>query len=126
MLALAPVKLRALLPSWRFFDRASDSPQLFVERAAEWIAIGPAPRTWTSWAFAPRGNLALAYHAVVEQLIAEVDELDPSIPDDDPRITGLVAYALVTNIARAHVPPGARFRWRIAVGDEFLVSTELS
>lgn len=108
---LLGVSLRALLPSWRFFDRPTPSPQLLVQRGDAWVQLGPPPRRWYSWAFAPAHNLWLAQHALVEQLIAAIADIDARIPDDDPRITGLPAYALVANVARAH---GAT-RWRIQV-----------
>ncbi|MEO7733358.1 MAG: hypothetical protein ABIY55_20520, partial [Kofleriaceae bacterium] len=125
-------RLRALLPSWRFFDRAVASPALWIrlagdgDRDAAWQPIAPPARPWTRWAFAPAGNLALAYHAIVEQLVAELGELeleatgdaDPTAPlaaEADPQVVGLVSYELVTRVARAHVPPGHRFQWKITV-----------
>jgi hypothetical protein len=122
-------RLRALLPSWRFFDRAVAPPQLWVRLAedAAWLPIAPPARSWTRWAFAPLANLALAYHAIVEQLVAELGELeleleagaDPAAPlaaETDPQVVGLVSYELVTRVARTHVQPaGRRFQWKITV-----------
>ena len=93
------MKLRALLPSWRFFDRAVESPQLWIRIGDDWTAMPVPPRRWWSWAFAPAGNLALAYQSTVEQLVAQVDELDESTDHDDPKIVGLVEYELVAAIA---------------------------
>lgn len=124
-------RLRALLPSWRFFDRATMPPRLYVRAVgSEWRPIAaPARRAW-SWAFSPRGNLALAEQSTVEHLVAEVDELDPSLAHDAPAITGLVSYELVARIARAHAPAG-RWQWKIVVDREgeisdYLVSSELA
>lgn len=123
-------RLRVLVPAWRLFDRATASPRLFVRSAARddalggWTAIDAAPRRWASWAFAPAGNLALAYHSVVEQLVAALGELGEASSDTDPAVTGLVEYELVTAIARAHVPAalrdqaGARFQWKVTVPDD--------
>jgi hypothetical protein len=146
-------RLRALFPSWRFFDRAVASPQLLVRRIeagtpGAWMAIAALARRGapaadarrdgdvdrhgsrrepgaSRWAFAPASNLALAYHAVVEQLVAELAELElagdaasegtPLAIEMDPQVTGLVAYELVTRIARAHVAPGAQFQWKVIV-----------
>ena len=105
------MSLRALLPSWRFFDRPTPSPQLLVRRGDAWVQLGPPPRRWYSWAFAPAHNLWLAQHALVEQLIAAIADVDPSIADDDPRITSRPEYALVANVARAHDAT----HWRIQV-----------
>ncbi|MBC7976308.1 MAG: hypothetical protein H7138_15155 [Myxococcales bacterium] len=154
-------RLRALFPSWRFFDRAVLSPRLLVrivdgEVARPWIAVDggvavdagdkvaashevaasdahlvmPCAATpgWLRWAFAPADNLALAYHAVVVQLVAELGELElagDDLPEDaplaietDPQVTKRVAYELVTRVARAHVAAGARFQWKIVVPGE--------
>lgn len=125
-------RLRALWPSWRFFDRAVASPVLWIrlagdgDRDAAWRPIARPARPWTRWAFAPAGNLALAYQAIVEQLVAELGELelegasaaDPAAPlavETDAQVVGLVSYELVTRVARAYVPPGRRFQWKITV-----------
>ncbi len=120
-------RLRVLLPAWRFFDRPTSAPVLAVRAGGgPWIGIGAAARGPLSWAIAPAGNLALAYHGVVEQLVAEVSELDAALAHDAPVIVALVSYELVTRIAREHVPAGAAWQWRIQVDDEdFLVSPEL-
>jgi hypothetical protein len=139
-------RLRVLVPAWRLFDRATASPRLFVRSAAPhhalsgWTAIHAAPRGWASWAFAPAGNLALAYHSVVEQLVAALGELGEVSSDTAPAVTGLVEYDLVSAIARAHIPAalrdqaGARFQWKVMVPDDsgdgdavdYLVSPELA
>jgi hypothetical protein len=122
-------RFRVLLPSWRFFDRAVASPQLYVaEVGCAWLPLDAPPRHWFTWAFAPAANLVLAYRAVVDQLVAEISALDPETPDDDPAITGAVTYELVTRIARTRVVPGTRFRWKIATPDDpdFVQSAELT
>jgi hypothetical protein len=121
-------RFRVLFPSWRFFDRAVASPQLFVASAGgDWQALVAPPRRWFGWAFAPGGNLALAYQAVVDQLVAEIGELDPETPDDAPAIVESALYELVTRIARERAA-GAPFRWKIATPDDpdFIASPELS
>ncbi|MEO8553830.1 MAG: hypothetical protein ABI678_27845, partial [Kofleriaceae bacterium] len=73
-------RLRALVPSWRLFDRPVLPPELHVRAlGGAWTVVGAAPRRWYSWAIAPAGNLRLAYHASVDHLVAEVDELDPAL-----------------------------------------------
>lgn len=117
---------RALVPSWRFFDRATTSPQLLVQIGDQpWRPACSAPRrhVW-SWAFAPAGNLALAYQSTVDHLVAEVDELDESTDHDDPKITGLVDYELVVRIVREQVPSGATWNWKIVRdGEDYLLGT---
>ncbi|CAN5692136.1 hypothetical protein BH11MYX1_BH11MYX1_25520 [soil metagenome] len=135
---LAIQRLRALLPSWRFFDRATASPQLLVRSAVTatelgvWQPVTTPRRGPLGWAFAPASNLALAYHATVEQLVAEVDELDPSTEHDSPAITGLVTYELVVAVARESMTlaRGTRWQWKVIVFDgtewtDYVVSREL-
>jgi len=131
----ALARLRALFPAWRFFDRAVESPRLWLRvDGGAWHALEAPPRSWlVGWAFAPASNLALAYHAVIEQLVAELGELALEDATDDPVVTepevvGLVSYELVTRIARAHVPAGARFAWKIVVPGpiDYLQSPELT
>ena len=114
--------VRALLPSWRFFDRAVASPQLFVRIAdGEWRAFDPGPRPSLTPLFAPSANLHLAYASIVERFVQELGELDleGTPPADgierDPRVLQLVSYELVTRIARTVVPPATSFQWKIVV-----------
>jgi hypothetical protein len=146
-------RLRALVPAWRFFDRVRPSPYLLIRWAdpgaalGAWSPIHGGPREAMRWAFAPRANLWLAHHAAIEQLVAELADVevpdrepaaDPEAADTDPAIVDRVSYQLVSRIARSHVPaalrdrPGARFQWKLTVpGDppdqaESLVSVELA
>lgn len=125
-------RLRVLFPAWRFFDRATASPQLYIRHAdatgqlGAWRAVTAPAATPMRWAFAPRANVALAEQAAVEQLVAELGELD--IEDDadaarDPRIIERVSYQIVGRIARAHAPTTAAHQWKIVVLDEdYIVS----
>lgn len=94
-----------------------------------WQPLPVPRRRWWSWAFAPAGNLALAYQATVEQLVAQIDELDDSTDHDDPKITGLVGWALVNEIVREGAREGARdreLRWKIVRdGADYLLGPEI-
>ncbi|MFN0248495.1 MAG: hypothetical protein ACKV2T_16500 [Kofleriaceae bacterium] len=124
--------LRALLPSWRFFDRAAPSPQLFVRVAGgAWTPFAGGSRPAFSPLFAPSANLHLAYTSVVEQLVAELGDLDldGDAPADglerDPRVTELVGYELVARIAETQVTAGESYQWKIVVaGDDYIASPE--
>jgi hypothetical protein len=116
----ALARLRVLLPAWRFFDRATRSPRLLVRSVSgEWRGLDEiaGPRQARSGLFAPQANMFLAYQAAVDQLVAELGELDLDESDDvverDPRITGLVSYRLVARIAAEHAD-GAH-EWKIIV-----------
>lgn len=108
--------VRALVPSWRFFDRPSPTPSLWVRKAGtpDWVAMTPPPRTPWRWLFAPASNLHLAYQSAVERLVARVDELDPATDHDAPIITSLVEYAVVQALA-IELGAGA---WKIVREDE--------
>jgi hypothetical protein len=133
-------RLRALLPSWRFFDRVTAPPALLIRIAAPDGELGAwHPAAFARepvalrWLIAPRHNLALAYHAVVERLVLELGELDLAETDEavdqrsglierDPAVTGLVSYQLVARIA-AEAARGASHQWKITVGgDDYLVA----
>ena len=143
------VRLRSLLPAWRFFDRVAPVPSLWIRWAAPGGGFGPwsvsddGPRGVLSWAFAPEANLVLAYHVAVEQLVAEIAELELAAPagpgeiETDPAIVGRASYEVVSRIARRYAPaavrarPGARLQWKLVVPGrdeppETLVSLELA
>jgi hypothetical protein len=140
-------RFRALVPAWRFFDRAQPSPYLLIRWAAPssgfgpWATIDDGPRGRASWLFAPEANLHLACQSAIEQLVAELGELDladpvgPDVAETDPAIVERVSYALVSRIARARLPaalrdqPGARLQWKLVApsdDDDSLVSVELA
>lgn len=121
------MRLRALLPSWRFFDRAVAAPALLVRIAdGPWQPLPVPPRRFWCWAFAPAGNLALAYQSAVEQLVAQIDELDDSTDHDDPKITSLVGWALVNDIARGAARDVPRLQWKIVRdGEDYLLGPEI-
>jgi hypothetical protein len=120
---LTPV--RALFPSWRFFDRAVLSPRLYVrvggsaDQLSAWTPVEIGPRSAAAFAFAPAANLALAYQSSIDRLVVELGEIDleDSAGDieTDPRVTELVSYRLVDRIARAHAPRAALVQWKLVV-----------
>jgi hypothetical protein len=119
----ALARLRVLLPAWRFFDRATRSPRLLIRSAGgEWRGLDEiaGPRPPRSALFAPHANMFLAYQAAVDQLVAELGELDlddasesSDVVERDPRITGLVSYRLVARIAAEYA--NGNHEWKIVV-----------
>lgn len=127
------MKLRVLLPSWRFFDRAVRSPRLWLRcDDGPWREVAAPVATPWRWAFAPASNLALAEQSAVDQLVAYVEELeaaDDDIADDAPAIVDSVGYRLVDAIARSHAGAAGRFQWKIVAPDgdtviDFLTAPE--
>ncbi len=120
---LTPV--RALFPSWRFFDRATLSPRLYVrvgcspDRLSAWAPVEIGPRPAAAFVFAPAANLALAYQSSIDRLVVELGDIEiddsGSAVETDPRVTELVSYRLVGRIARALAPRAAFVQWKIVV-----------
>lgn len=114
-------RLRVLLPSWRFFDRAVRSPRLWLRRDdGPWLEVAaPRPTPWR-WAFAPASNLALAEQSSVEHLVAHIEELEAAedeIADDASAIIESIPYRLVDAIAREHAHGATRYQWKIVAPD---------
>lgn len=118
--------LRAVIPSWRFFDEVAPLPRLAFRAALPGADLGafqplsvlevaPGPHPLL---LAPLGNLRLAYHALLEQLVADLADLE--VPDGE-QAERLVSYELVTQLVRTHLPaplattPGARFQLKVAL-----------
>lgn len=118
---LAP--LRALIPSWRFFDDAGPVLALRVRSGPEaeprpWHDVTPsAPRRWYSLFFAPEANARLALVSLVERAVDEDD-------------SG-VALELVERACRAALPVDgdAHFQFEIrdlAEDEPYVLSAWLS
>lgn len=118
------IVLRALVPSYRFFDRAVNTPRLWVRIAQHegafgaWrVALTPARRPWSLLWHNPDVNLGLAYIGLCERLLDELNEL----PNDDANaVEQLVSYRLVAHLAEralTDVPAGARFQFKLTRTD---------
>jgi hypothetical protein len=113
--ALRP--LRCLFPSWRFFDTIETT---YVAHAREVPAHGeagpwrpllpPPPRGPLSFFYAPHANLLLACHAIVDQLVDELEEAGELTVDE---VEALVSFELLRNAARIVGPAWARCQLRV-------------
>jgi hypothetical protein len=115
--------LRALFPSWRFFEDVGDVLLLELRFGPSDEALGP----WQPALPCPRRRLAmllvgsdvnfgLACGSLLQQLGAELGELDPAHPE---RLTATAPYQLVHDLVRfclrrRGVAPGSRYQWRLA------------
>lgn len=129
---------RALLPSWRFFDRAGDVVHLSYRimddqgQPGEWLRHPrPPPRPWKALVHNPEGNLFLASQATVDRL---ADELS-AFAEDPSRLSQTVSYRVVEEmvrfeIRRTGVPSGRVFQFKLGVArgenpaDDLLLSTD--
>jgi hypothetical protein len=119
--ARALASLRCFFPSWRFFEEIEPGPTLHYCVAApnedfgDWQqALVPKSRGPTALVLNAQGNLALAYHSLVEQLWNDLEEAADAPPST------LIGYALVTALVQSVVlapaerSPGTRFRFRLS------------
>jgi hypothetical protein len=66
---------KALFPSWKFFDESADTPVLLFRlvNEEEWRICVPHPQKhWYHLFYNPEGNLYLAYHSHIQQLLGEL------------------------------------------------------
>lgn len=73
--------MRALFPSWRFFDQLEHVPKIFFRFSTEEGQYTPwqqlqlrTPRKFSALFFNPIGNLNFAFHSLTEQLISDVND----------------------------------------------------
>lgn len=116
--------IRALFPTWRFFDRLEQVPKAFVRvRSGQgefgaWNALrSPRRRGWTSLFLNPDGNLEFAFNSLTELLVAEANE------SADPEDTGdsvscqLMVRAVRDRLACGLLPGGDEFQFKISILD---------
>ena len=71
---------KMIFPSWKFFDESADTPVLLYRdlRSETWIILFPPPKTsWKQILFNPKGNLYLAMHSHIQQVLDDLNHLDP-------------------------------------------------
>lgn len=103
--------LKALLPSWKFFDQFKWAPELQYKVAysdgefSEWRPCLKKPiRTPASLFLNAEGNLYHACNTAIERLIQETQEKDPA------QIEQSVSYGIVRNIVRSRIQSDQGFR----------------
>jgi hypothetical protein len=111
--------VRALFPSWRFFDRPGDEPALFyrIREGADWSdwkdGFPPSHgRGLLALFHNPEGTLRLALHNLLELSLSDVDESNSAAD-----FAGCPSYELLANWVRWRDSAGA------ALGFEFKIST---
>jgi len=95
--------LRALLPSWRFFE-APEGYVLLLARAVSssteepfMPALPVAARGVSGWLFSARGNLRTACHDLVDALVSDLAEREATPIQQAEQ---LVSYRLVQNMVQ--------------------------
>lgn len=113
---------RALLPSWRFFE-APDVSYLLLARtydeppdernATPFIpVIRPRPHGAATCLFAPVGNLVLACHGLVEQLLQELSEREAFPFDQAEQLT---SYKRVQHMVGYFLPQAKHYQIKVVV-----------
>jgi hypothetical protein len=114
--------LRAFVPSWRFFEDVGDALTLEMRVGADEATLGPWQPAWAR----PRRrarmllvgsevNLLLAWSSLLQQLHAELAEVDPAHPE---RLTATAPYRLVRDLVRYRLraggaAAGACYQWKL-------------
>lgn len=128
--------LRALFPSWRFFESADSSFSVLARvrvgagDAGAFRPLPPAPRrTLFGLVFGPQQNLALACHDLVETLVNELAERGATETADAEQLT---SFKLLQHMAEYFLRPesgaGAHYQLKLVShapdgeSDELLLS----
>lgn len=111
---------RSLLPAWRFFEDVESTADLYFRVAqagsadyGDWQIALPAPaRGVGALLLNARGNLALATHSLVEQLLAE---LDGCTVDAAPSLTSyrLVQELVKQRLRESGAADSSRYQFRL-------------
>jgi hypothetical protein len=122
--------LRALLPSWRFFENFDEAPALYFRcgsgsgEMGEWEKCLKRPhRRVLGLLYNPEANYVLAAGSVVQQLLSEVNDLTETETDADA-VEQLVSYQLTKNLVRFHLPESsASYQFKVSgISEDILIS----
>jgi hypothetical protein len=101
--------LRALVPSWRFFERPDAVPELLLRHCPQAAAPGPwlpaihiPVRAWYNVLWNPLGNLALAKYSLLDRLIADLADAGEVTIE---RAEQLVSFRLVQRVCEEALLP---------------------
>jgi hypothetical protein len=111
--------LSVLLPRWNFFDQVAPKATLYYKltSANHWVAcLKPPSRKFLHLFINPYGNLYLAQHGIIENLIHDIHEQGEKAVD---KIEETVSYKLIINLIRMHLRSKkvrtAQFQFKIIV-----------
>lgn len=104
---------KPLFPSWKFFDESQDTPVLLYKciDEAQWKIACPVPsKSWSHIFWNPRGNLYLAYHSHMQQLMGDLSSFD------DKKLHEFhhhISYKITENFVRA-LKPERPFHFKVS------------
>lgn len=115
--------LRALFPSWKFFEDICDLPVLYYrisyqgQEFGEWQAcFDKLKRQPISILYNPEGNFQLACNGLLQQLESDIEELDPAKSDE---FAMSVSYQLTKQmvlfyiVKKHHCSTGFSFQFKV-------------
>lgn len=99
--------LRALFPSWRFFEEITEIPRLSYRWDQGNTEFGPwtqcfekPKRKLSNFILNPEGNLLFAYGGILQHLLHDLENIEE---DKTEEFMGSTSYQLVMNLARFHI-----------------------
>lgn len=115
--------IKPLIPSWKFYDDFEETLLLFYrakhseeEPFGEWAPLYQNPKATIQSLFVNQGNLVLAAHSHIQQLVYDIEFHDPKIPFEESlsyKITqNLVSYAI-----RKKYAPDFIYQFKLAAVD---------
>jgi hypothetical protein len=116
--------LRALIPSWRFFDDVGPEAQLWYQSEnSPWTPLlqSPTPRHWYQLFMNAEANLRLAIQSMVERLASEIGDIQDG---HEQSIASSTTYLLAVNAVRAQLRgrrvPVPRFHFQIRLDNDIV------
>lgn len=107
------IMIRAFFPSWKFFEDYADIPKVFfrTQDTDEWrIVEEPLHRSLFKLVFNPKGNQALAFGSLVQQLLFDLNKTK-----DVPEFEKTTSYALIQELVRRRLGPNTvTFQFKVA------------
>jgi len=117
--------MRALFPSWRFFDRLEQVPKVFFRSRLHggdfgpWTALFlPSPRPLRSLILNPQGNLEFAYHSLVELAVSDLNESRDAAEFSESVSMKLLVRMVRSVLTEKHrLPASSEFQFKISIID---------
>ena len=95
--------LKIFFPSWRFFDDPGSTASLAYRLSAgqnfgPWQSCPtPVDRKWMNLFLNAQGNLHLALQTIIERLMRDVEDVDPTLTSD---VSQLISYQMILKLVR--------------------------
>lgn len=116
--------VKPLFPSWKFYDDYSETIMLFYRSDVSdiWKPLYRTPKTSLKGLFVnAQGNLSLAIHSHIGQLLNDIETHEGQIPFDQT-----LSYKLTINMVQAAITPQQKFQFKLAsVNKEGIIQEDI-